>query len=60
MESLVADNVTAIVGPIGSSAVKNTHPICSALHIPQVTAGATDSKLSFTSVDYKYLVKVIL
>ena len=60
VESLIGDNVTALIGPIGSSAVKNTHPICSGLHIPQVTAGATDSKLSITSADYRYLIKVVI
>lgn len=50
--------MTAIVGPVGSSAVKNSHPLCAGVHIPHLTPGATDSRLSFTSADYKYLIKV--
>ena len=48
----------AVIGPRSSSGSKHTHPLCAGLHVPQVTPDATDSTLSYTLGDYRYLIKV--
>ena len=50
-------NISVVIGPMSSTAVKATYPICAGLFMPQIAPIATDAVLSDTQ-DYKFLLKV--
>lgn len=56
--SLLGRSVVAVIGPGTSSSVRRTHPLCAGLHVPHLSYDATDTRLSFTEGEFKYLVKV--
>ena len=59
VNQLINEGVIAIIGPKTSVAVKATHPLCSKLQIPQISASATDPDLYFNSRGrYSYLLRM--
>ncbi|RMX40220.1 hypothetical protein pdam_00016542 [Pocillopora damicornis] len=59
VNQLINEGVIAIIGPKTSVAVKATHPLCSKLQIPQISASATDPDLYFNSRGrYRYLLRM--
>ena len=57
---MLEQNIQALLGPDTTYTVKGTAPLVEALHIPQITAFATDATLSMSEQDYPYLMKVSL
>ena len=54
----IQSGAVAIVGPITSSSVKVTHPLCAGFHIPQIAPYATDPTFDFSPDTYSYLVRM--
>ena len=58
--SLLESGVSAIIGPFGSTAVKASHSISAAYHIPQIAPTATSPVLFQSAMDYPFLLKVCI
>lgn len=54
----IHNGVAAIVGPITSSSVKASHPLCSGFHVPQIAPYATDPSFDFSADSFNYLVRM--
>ena len=50
--------VTAIIGPMSSSMVKATYPLCEGFGVPQIAPYATDPSFEFSSHFYSYLLRM--
>ena len=53
----LGDAVTTIIGPMSSSSVKTSYPMCDGFHVPMMTPSATDPTLSRQS--YRYLLRMM-
>ncbi|XP_022802483.1 glutamate receptor ionotropic, kainate 2-like [Stylophora pistillata] len=54
----IQSGAVAIVGPITSSTVKVTQPLCAGFHIPQLAPYATDPTFDFSPNSYGYLLRM--
>ena len=54
----IHNGVSAIVGPMTSSTIKATQPLCAGFHIPQIAPYATDPSFDFSPDSYSYLVRM--
>lgn len=55
---LIHDGVSIMIGPMPSSMVKSTYPICEGFGVPQVSPYATDPSFVFSPHRYEYLVRM--
>ena len=39
---LLREGVATIIGPMSSTSVKTSHPMCNGLHVPMISPSATD------------------
>ena len=54
----IQSGAVAIVGPITSSTIKVTQPLCTGFHIPQLAPYATDPIFDFSPHSYGYLLRM--
>ncbi len=54
---LLSEGVTTIIGPMTSTSVKASHPMCLGFHMPMISPSATDPMLD-DAQGYKYLLRM--